>query len=143
MNQESLVLRNIVLPFGDFLFGQKMMSRLKFLEQAQWWDTDRILAVQNQDLNQLVNIAYQEVSFYRALFDSSKILPEQIRDPKELQRFPIVTKDMLRKGYPDLTTRPTGQKIYEASTSGSTGKNFYVREDRLQQDGIEQPLCLN
>jgi phenylacetate-CoA ligase len=125
----TFLLRNLLLPFGDILFGQKMISRLKFLEQAQWWDTDRIIALQNQELGQLMRVAYQEVPFYQDLFDAVKITPDEIKALKDLQRLPVVTKDMLRKGYPGKTTRPTGQKTYEASTSGSTGKNFFVRED--------------
>ena len=125
----SFILRNAIMPIGDFLFGQKMIARLKFLEEAQWWDKDRIIKFQNQELSKLVKIAYQEVPFYRYLFDAAKVSPDEIQSPKDLQRLPIVSKDMLRKDYPNLTTRSTGQKTYEASTSGSTGKNFYVRED--------------
>ena len=36
---------------------------------------------------------------------------------------------MLRAAYPDRVTRPTGRRTYEAGSSGSTGANFYVRED--------------
>lgn len=123
------ILRNFILPLGDTVFGQKMMSHLRFLEQAQWWDADKIIAYQDQQLRRLVNIAYQEVPFYRNLFNSHKITPDEILTHTDLQRLPIVTKDMLRSGYPNLTTRYTGQKTYESGTSGSTGKNFYVRED--------------
>jgi phenylacetate-CoA ligase len=36
---------------------------------------------------------------------------------------------MLGAGYPHSTTRNTGRKTYEASSSGSTGTNFRVQED--------------
>ncbi len=48
---------------------------------------------------------------------------------KSLRKLPLVTKDMLRDAYPHDVTRSTGQKTYQASTSGSTGKNFFVMED--------------
>lgn len=126
---KNTILKRMILPFGDLVFGQRMMSRLKFLENAQWWEPDRITNWQNNELQKLVQVAYKEVPFYRQLFDSASVRPEEIQSAKELSRIPIVTKDMLRKGYPTLTTRKTGQRTYEAGTSGSTGKNFFVQED--------------
>lgn len=121
--------RNILLPVGDLAFGQRMISRLRFLEKAQWWGPEQISAFQNEQLSHLIKVAYDEVPFYRELFDHAKVKPDDIKKAADLQKLPIVTKDMLRRDYPAKTTRNTGQKTYEASTSGSTGKNFYVRED--------------
>jgi len=129
MTQTSFMLRNLVLPIGDHLFGQRMMSRLRFLEKAQWWDENRINTFQQKELSKLLKIAYLEVPFYRNLFDTANISPEKIKSTDELLQLPVINKDMLREGYPDQTTRPTGHKTYEASTSGSTGKNFFVMED--------------
>ena len=129
MSMYSGILRNFILPLGDRLFGQRMMARLKFLETAQYWPEDRILAKQTKDLQNLIHIAYAEVPFYHDLMNLQGIKPKDIQQPVDLFKLPIVTKDMLRGAYPDRTTRPTGQKTYQASTSGSTGKNFYVMED--------------
>lgn len=125
----NFLTRNILLPVGDLAFGQRMISRLRFLEKAQWWDPEQISAFQNEQLAHLIKVAYDEVPFYRELFDHAKVKPGDIKKAADLQKLPIVTKDMLRRNYPARTTRSTGQKTYEASTSGSTGKNFYVRED--------------
>lgn len=129
MSLRTILLRNLILPMGDLIFGQRMMNHLKFLENAQYWPQEKILARQNQDLISLIRTAYKEVPFYRELFDSANIKPEDIRNISDMTKLPIVTKQMLRSAYPHKTTRPTGQKTYEASTSGSTGKNFVVAED--------------
>lgn len=121
--------RNLLLPVGDLAFGQQMISRLNFLENAQWWYPEQITAFQNDQLAHLIKVSYEEVPFYRELMDSVHVKPGDIRKAADLQKLPIVTKVMLRQNYPDRTVRNTGQKTYEASTSGSTGKNFYVRED--------------
>ena len=122
-------LRNVIMPAGDLIFGQQMMARLRFLEEAQYWPHEKIAAKQAEDLQRLIKISYDEVPFYRELMDNTGIKPADIKSPADLSKMPIVTKDMLREVYPDKTTRTTGQKTYTASTSGSTGKNFYVMED--------------
>lgn len=125
----SSLLRNIVLPFGDLIFGQQMISRLKFLEVAQYWPYEKLIEKQNEYLRDLISVAYTEVPFYHSIMSEKGINPEDISTARDLQKLPIVTKDMLRKAYPHDCIRPTGQKTYESCTSGSTGKNFIVRED--------------
>lgn len=125
----SWMLRNLILPLGDLAFGQKLMARLAYLENAQWWDQERVFRVRNQSLSQLIEVIYREVPYYREIMDQAKLKPGDILSPGDLWKLPISTKDILRKNYPDQVIRLTGQKTYQASTSGSTGKNFYVRED--------------
>ncbi len=105
------------------------MKRLRFLEEAQWWDPERIHAERSHALLALIDVAYREVPFYRELLDRAGVDPRSISTSESLRQIPVVTKDMLRPKYPDATTRETGQRTYEACSSGSTGKNFCVRED--------------
>ncbi len=123
------LLRNLALPLGDRVFGQKMIQRLKFLEKAQWWDPEQVAEERDRSLSDLINTAYQEVPYYQEMFDSAGLKPGDIRKPEDLHLLPVSTKEILRRNYPDRITRQTGQKTYEARTSGSTGKNFTVLED--------------
>ena len=123
------MLRNIVLPSGDKAFGQNMMRRLAFLRQVQWWEPEQIRAEQQKLLGDLLQTVYREVPFYRETMDKANIVPDAIRCAEDLRRFPVQTKAILRSHYPDRLVRNTGQKTYETSTSGSTGTNFFVRED--------------
>ncbi|HEX3127354.1 MAG TPA: phenylacetate--CoA ligase family protein [Thermoanaerobaculia bacterium] len=121
-NDSSLytaLLERAVIPFGDRLVGQGMMRRLQFLRQAQWWDPERIAAERERLLRELLAVAYREVPFYRDLWGGLG----------DLSELPPATKAGLRDGYPQGTTRDTGQRFYESCSSGSTGANFCVRED--------------
>ncbi len=123
------VLRTLVLPLGDSVFGQRLMRRLSFLEHAQWWDPERIAAYRGKALSALIELAYREVPFYRDLLNHAGVDPRGISTPEELRQIPVITKRMLRAHYPAGTTRPTGQRTFEVRSSGSTGENFVVRED--------------
>ena len=123
------LLRHAILPAGDLLFGQRMMRRLRFLEEAQWWEPERLHAHRDQLLRSLVHTAYKEVPFYRDLMDSAGVRPADIRSAGDLPRLPVVTKAMLRAGFPHRTTRRTGQRAHDVYTSGSTGTPFAMRED--------------
>lgn len=123
------LLERALLPLGDRLVGQRMMARLRFLRQAQWWDAERLKEERQRRLRELVDVAYREVPFYRSLFEEAGVRPADIRAPEDLARLPPATKAALRAGYPHQTTRDTGQRTHESCSSGSTGANFCVRED--------------
>jgi len=116
-----VILERVLLPAGDRLVGQRMMQRLRFLRQAQWWDPERLEAERTRLLRDLLAVAHREVPFYRSLWGEAL--------PTDLGSLPPATKAALRTGYPHSTTRNTGQRFYESCSSGSTGVNFCVRED--------------
>lgn len=123
------LLKNFILPAGDFAFRQRMMKRLSFLEKAQWWESEKLHSIRDRKLKDLINVAYNEVPFYRELMDQASLKPADIQKAADLRKLPIVTKEMLRASYPDGTTRDTGRKTWESRSSGSTGTNFSVLED--------------
>ncbi|MFL6294147.1 MAG: phenylacetate--CoA ligase family protein [Thermoanaerobaculia bacterium] len=116
-----MILERVLLPAGDRLVGQRMMERLRFLRQAQWWDPERLEAERTRLLRDLLAVAHREVPFYRSLWGEAL--------PADLGSLPPATKAALRAGYPHSTTRDTSQRFYESCSSGSTGANFCVRED--------------
>jgi phenylacetate-CoA ligase len=126
----SWILKSVVMPAADRVYGHPMMRRLKFLEEAQWWPAERVAAERNRLLRETVEIAYRDVAFYRESMNRRRLKPEDIREPSDLSKLPVVTKPMLRDGYPQRTTRNTGLPTTEERTSGSTGTNFTVLEDR-------------
>jgi phenylacetate-CoA ligase len=135
-------LRRVLLPLGDYALGQRMIRRLAYLETAQWWDREQITAQRDALLSQLVSTAYEEVPFYHSLFDRHSVTPQEIRRAEDLARLPVVTKDAIREHYPNSMRRATGQKVYESHTSGSTGKNFAVLEDRQTAGWYRASLLL-
>ncbi len=129
MNIYTNILRDFLLPVGDLFFGQQMIQRLKYLEKNQHLTTLQIIAKQSLALQKLITVAYNEVPLYRNLMEARGIQPHHIQSAVDLPKIPIITKEMFRSAYPLGVTRKTGQKTYEAKTSGSTGENFVVLED--------------
>lgn len=118
------------------------MARLRFLEQAQWWDRERLHEHRDQLLRSLITTAYREVPYYQSLMDSTRLRPEQIRTAVDLAQIPASTKATLRARYPQGTTRQTGQRLYEVATSGSTGTNFRLLEDAYTAGWYRASLLL-
>jgi phenylacetate-CoA ligase len=77
----------------------------------------------------VVRTAAAEVELYRDLYADAGINPHDVRSAADLDGTPIVTKAELRDGYPERSTRPTGQRTYDECSAGSTGEPFCVKED--------------
>ena len=116
------------------MLGQRLIRRLRFLEKAQWWERERLHAHRDRSLATLMAVAYNEVPLYKELMTTAGVMPGDVRSATDLQQLPIVTKEMLREGYPRSTTRKTGQRTYEITTTGSTDTKFRVMTD-AQTDG--------
>ncbi len=73
------------------------LYQLNKLMRNQWLKTAGIEAIQQRKLKKLLKHAYDNVSYYRQLFDSVRVKPEEIRTVGDLQKIPVTTKSHLRK----------------------------------------------
>jgi phenylacetate-CoA ligase len=123
----TFALNRLILPLGDTLMGHPMMKRLRFLREAQWWEKERLFTHRDELLQRVISQAY-EAPFYRDLMTHLHLKPSDIRCPEDLEKLPVITKDMMRAEFPDRITRQTHQKPYTVCSSGSTGAPFCVNE---------------
>jgi phenylacetate-CoA ligase len=105
------------------------MNLKYFLETArfvknQWLSYDKLLEIQHQKLRRLINHAYFNVPYYRELFDSIGIKPEEIKDSRDLEKIPITRKSTFQNlPLEKKIAKGTNlNKCIRAKTSGSTGR---------------------
>ena len=103
-------------------YGGRFPEFRALLEDAQWWDADRMRAWQDERLRAVVAHAYEHVPYYRELFDRHGIHPQAFRGQEDLPRIPVLTREILKQRLPDLISRayPKGA-LAEGHTSGTTG----------------------
>jgi phenylacetate-CoA ligase len=94
-----------------------------------------VKAFQDAHLRRLVLHAYENVPYYRKLFDRNRLHPRHIRGTVDLDLIPISSKqDMRERPAHELLDRTVDQrKLLTVCTSGSTGEPFMVRRTWLEQ----------
>ena len=88
-------------------------------------------------LQKLVSFSYQHVPYYRELFDNIGLKPDDIRELADIQKIPISTKEMIRKGKDNLiadNVNVNSYKIKRAVTGGTTGIPFAFYKDTQTRD---------
>jgi phenylacetate-CoA ligase len=103
-------------------YGGRFAEFRALLEEAQWWDADRMRAWQDERLRAVVAHAYEHVPYYRELFDRHGIHPQRFRGQEDLPTIPVLTRETLKARLPDLLSRAYPKKaLAEGHTSGTTG----------------------
>jgi phenylacetate-CoA ligase len=88
-------------------------------------------ALQESKLRALVAHAYENVPYYRTLFRSAGLTPQDVRTLEDLQHLPVTSKEALRAaGTEGTLTKLVDPASCEVTrTDGSTGKPFATYRD--------------
>lgn len=90
---------------------------------------ENIIDIQNKKLQKLIRFCYENIKYYKELFDEYHIKPDEIRAVSDLVKIPILTKDELRNRFWDFL--PHELPVSRVSrTSGSTGIPVCILSDR-------------
>lgn len=107
-------------------YGGSFQKTLTWLEDTQWWDEDRIVAYQKEQLQKLIRHAYHTVPYYRKVFEERKLVPADIQTIDDLIKIPLLTKDDIRNHIDDLISDVYRRvDMVEEHTSGTTGKSLH------------------
>lgn len=115
--------------FLNKFFKSDIYNLEEFYEKNQWHTKEEIELYQLKKLQKLVKYTYDNVPFYKKLWDKNSI-DIKISKLKDLEKFPIVDKLMLQEAIKNneiskeyLDKLETNEIIWQ-STTGSSGKPF-------------------
>ncbi|WP_294970364.1 phenylacetate--CoA ligase family protein [uncultured Methanosphaera sp.] len=93
-----------------------------FNKERECMSREEFRELQLRRLKKVVRYAYDNVPFYRDLYDKNNVSPDDIKTLEDIQLLPFITKDDLRNTYPfDLQAAPKEDWVEVHSTSGTTG----------------------
>ena len=100
-----------------------LVYHLLKLCKNQWLTKQELEQLQQRKLQKIIKHAYERVRYYRELFDSVSIRPEDIRNTKDLQCIPVTSREQIQR-VPINEIAAKGIKLadcHRMRTSGSTG----------------------
>jgi len=96
---------------------------------------NELLSLQMERLRTIMRHAYDNVPFYKKVFDKHGIVPELIKSLQDLQTVPFTTKAQMQASYPyDMFAVPMEKVVRIHSSSGTTGKPTVVGYTRNDLD---------
>lgn len=121
----------VIFNLGNRLLNEDINKHLEQLKKTQWKNTSDLKLYQWNKLKHLVEHAYENSSYYKALFKKNNIRPDDIKCEDDLKKIPILTKENLKKHYQIMISKDKKYKYSIAKSSGSTGKSVKFYKDRL------------
>ena len=111
------------------------LFNLLYFLKTQWKSSDEIENLQSKKLRRLIRHAFNHVPYYRHLFDSAGLRPEDIRGTGDLYKIPLTSKKQLQKlTLNEITASGTDlSSCIKTRTSGATGvplEIIFNRTDR-------------
>lgn len=101
------------------------------LKESQYWDMDKIEEYQLNQLESLINHSYNNVPYYKKIFDEREIKPKDIQEFEDLRLLPFLTKELIKKNINQLKAKNYPTRSFEyVTTGGSTGTplGFYYEK---------------
>lgn len=122
MSLYNVLDKHLILPLGDLIYGSCVSKKWKELKRNDFLSEEALRKIQSTKLQKLVKHCYQTVPYYTKLFNSLGLKPEDIKTPDDLQKLPVLTKQIIRDNYQDLFSSAVPPERRKASsTGGSTG----------------------
>ena len=130
MSLYSFIDRSLLMPLGDKIKGRDLHGALANALQTQWLTEEELLKLQSEKLQKLIKHCYENVPYYRHIFDERHLSPEDIKSRTDLSKLPILTKELIKEHYDELISKDIDQrKALDGSTGGSTGTPMRFKED--------------
>ena len=106
------------------------------LEESQWWTAGKLKEYQDEKLRNLISHAYAHVPYYRDLINQHGIRPHEIKTSEDLVRIPMLTKDVIRRNFPDKIVFGNEEARTDGvwTTGGSTGEPLKFYGDMRAND---------
>lgn len=122
--------RYILLPIAEKVYGSNILSTYSILKKNDRLKSEDLTRYQNDKLKKLIDHCYKNVPYYRNLFDSLNLTPNDIQSREDLSKLPVLTKQIIRDNYNDLISSDINQrKVFNGSTGGSTGTPLQFKRD--------------
>ncbi len=112
------------------------LKQLYYLKKRQYLPLEEIRSYQEDKLRKIIRHAYENVVYYRNLFDTARVKPDDIRTLDDLHKIPVTTKkDIQEIAQHEIVSKKVDvSKCIVKHTSGSTGHPLKIYLNSRERD---------
>ena len=111
------------------------LQHWKNFEKSQYWSLELDQQNQLEKLQSLITHAYEFVPYYKRIFDERNLTPSSIKQISDLEKLPILTRELIRKHKEELiSTAHKKSELIEFGTGGTTRRNMSLFRDKISHN---------
>lgn len=129
------ILKKVVGQFYKYIpkkitYGDKFFETYNLVKDFETADEEVVRAYQNLKFKELVKFAYENVEFYRELYDKNNIDMNDINSIDDITKLPIITKEqVMESGDKIISKNSDKSKLRYITTGGTSGKPMGIYTD--------------
>jgi len=110
-----------MVQITDILSSYKNQKSIyQFLNKSQHWSQKQLEDYQYNLLSNLLIHSYNNVPYYKRIFDEINLKPSDIKSLKDLQKLPFLTREIVIKNIEGLKAKNYSKAKFELKTTGGT-----------------------
>ena len=122
------MLHKILFVLGHTLKNKDFVKHYNFVKKNEYESYETLKKYQEEKLRKIIQFSYDKVPYYHKLFKHRNIKPEDFRSIDDLQKLPILTKEIIRNNQSDFVPLNLKEQKYDVrTTGGSTGVPLQYR----------------
>jgi len=122
----------------DIISGKNISEYYKLYDKTQWYSKTEMEEFQLKKLQALINHCYINVPYYTEVMKKNNLVPSDIKQIKDLDKFPILTKEIIKENYDKFYPLNIEQLkgVKTSQTGGTTGNILYKRNDAKTRSSV-------
>lgn len=129
--------RSLALKFVDIAKKTHQIKSYNELMETQWLNRNELEDIQRKKLQKLLTHAYQNVPYYKKLFDELNFRSDHFQSFDDILTLPVLTKRDVRSNFDSLLARNCRQFAPRLrATSGSTGEPLVFYASKASHSSI-------
>ena len=121
MSMLARIHRNLLRFYEGTFQGRNTFRYWEELEATQWLPRSELERRQLESLRRLLVHAYQNSPYYRREWDRLGLKADKVQSLADYERWPLLTKEIIRANRPDIRIEVPGQRMISKATGGSSG----------------------
>lgn len=121
---QTLFSRVLFPAYEGLVLRRNTHVYLREYERSQWYTRAELDALQLRKLNALLEHAWRNVPFLQRHWSAAGISPEPLTHIAQLERYPRLTKALVRENYQDCIAGNWRGRTMTKSSGGSSGQPF-------------------
>ena len=116
-------------------YGGNFNKYVNELDESQYFDKKTFKENQEERLRYIIQVAYDNVPYYRKLFRNNHLKPSDIKYIEDLNKIPILQKETVKKFGDDFISKDFNRKnLVAVKTGGTTGTplTLYYTKDAIR-----------
>ena len=119
-----------ILPLAEYIKGTCSSKWYYKIKEMNTWSKNEIIEWQNYELKKFIKHAYDHTVYYRELFDSLNLKPNDIKTIEDLKKLPVLSKETIKLRKDDfIPDNLKSIKHRSGKTGGTTGEPMFYNCD--------------